>query len=91
MQLKRVPRSIVEPLFGLWQEDHPEAAKWLYWRQLAGESAPRQVVTRDGLYAFREWIASEPAGPYEIQLATLFQVVSLSYEAGLITRVIAPS
>jgi hypothetical protein len=85
MQLQRVPRSILEPLLALWHEDHPEAAQWLCWRQLAGESAPRQVVTRDGLYAFRDWVATEPSGTYRHQQALLLHVVSLSYEAGLIT------
>ena len=83
--VKRVPRQILEPLLDLWREDHPEAAQWIVWRRLRGEPAPRQLLDRDGLYAFREWMVTEPSGSYVEQQAILLHVVSLSYEAGLIT------
>jgi hypothetical protein len=52
---------------------------------LPGETEPRELLDRDGLYAFREWSATEPAGSYVEQQVMLLHVVSLSYEAGLIT------
>jgi hypothetical protein len=83
--VKRIPRRILEPLLRLWCEDEPPARQYLHWHRLPDEPLSRRIVDRDGLYAFRAWIATQPSGPSVEQQALLLHVVSLSYEAGFIT------
>jgi len=83
--LVRVPRAMSEAFIQEFCTEVPETLDWVVRDTLPGEHDPRRLLTQRGLARFRQWLAAPPAPPPAMQQVSLLHLVSLSYEAGLVT------